>query len=275
MTGFKIDFLIVGGMKCGTSTLGFHLRRHEQVCIPRGEVHFFDNERNYYKGLDWYADRHLKHRTENTVVVGEKTVAYTFDPKVAERIHGAFPEVKLVWILREPVSRAYSNYIHAFRNGALRLSFEEAVKREPELMRKSIYFGYLERSRYAGQIDRFLRYFDREQMHFMLFEHLIADPMTALEGLFDFIGVSKAGFTLETRPRGQTVMPRFQPSVWAARKIGGTGPLWSLVSLANLAFKKPGYPPLDPELRARLEAGFAADNDRLAELTGLDLSAWK
>jgi hypothetical protein len=270
-----VDFIIVGAMKSGTTSLGFHLRRHPEVCIPRGEVHFFDNERHFEKGLAWYERQLGQHRTDRTVVTGEKTAAYAYDPKVAPRIREAFPDVKLVWVFREPVSRAYSNYIHAFRNGALRLGFEEAVAREPELMAKDIYFGYLERSRYAKQVERFLEYFPREQMHFMVFERLIAEPAVELDKLFRFIGVTGDGFEVIAEPRGRTALPRFQPSVWAARQLGGTGPLWQAVRFLNLALKKPGYPRLSRDLQARLKSELSADNARLAELTGLDLSLWK
>lgn len=271
---FTLDFLIVGGMKCGTSSLGFHLGRHPQVAIPKGEVHFFDNDKHYEEGLGWYQSKLAPFITEQTVVVGEKTAAYTYDPKVAERIHRAMPDAKLVWILREPVSRAYSNYIHAYRNGALRLSFAEAVRREPERVKKNIYAGYLARSRYAEQIERFLKRFSRDQMHFMLLENLIADPAETLGNLFTFLGVSEDGFKIIPEPRGPTAMPRCQPLQWAARRLNGNGPLWAAVNYLNLVGKKPGYPPLDEKLKAALERDFEPHNERLAEITGLDLSVW-
>ena len=159
--GFKMDFIIVGAMKCGTTSLGFHLQRHPQVCIPNGEVHFFENEKNFQKGMGWYENRIRRFEGPQTVVRGEKTAAYTYHPDVPGRIHAAFPETKLVWILREPVARAHSNYIHAFRTGSVRGSFEEAVEKEAERMKRSIYFGYLERSRYAPQVERYLELFSR------------------------------------------------------------------------------------------------------------------
>jgi hypothetical protein len=271
----KIDFIIVGAMKSGTTSLGFYLRRHPNVCIPKGEVHFFDNERNFKKGLGWYERKLFRKGTRHTVVTGEKTTAYTYKPEVAERIYKAYPEVKLIWILREPVSRAYSNYIHAYRNGAVRFSFEEAIRAEPELIKKSIYLGYLKRSRYAEQVERFLKFFSREQMHFMLFESFVSDTRAELGKLFRFLGVSEEAFTFTDEPRGRTVMPRLQASIWAARKIGGTGPLWSAMMFANSVFKKPGYPKPDPELRDRLKDELQEDNRKLAEITGLDISVWK
>ena len=73
-----VDFIIVGAMKSGTTSLGFHLRRHGQICIPRGEVHFFDNERHFEKGLAWYERQLRRHRTKRTVVTGEKTAVWEY-----------------------------------------------------------------------------------------------------------------------------------------------------------------------------------------------------
>ncbi len=273
-TPFTMDFIIVGAMKSGTTSLGFHLGRHPQVCIPRGEVHFFENEKNYRKGLGWYERQIRRHETGRTVVRGEKTTAYTYHPDVPERIHRAFPQTRLVWILREPVERAYSNYIHAFRTGAVRGSFEEAVENEAEQMKKSIYFGFLERSRYAKQIARYLKYFSRERMHFILFEHFIRNVGDELGRLFDFIGVTEEGFALKDEPRGRAIMPRWQSSVYLTRRFLGPGIVHQTVTFANTALKKPGYEKLDPAYKAELKKRFVDDNAELTAITGLDLSVW-
>jgi hypothetical protein len=123
----KPDFLIVGGMKCGTTSLGFHLRNNLEVCFPKRELHFFDNDKNFNRGEEWYTRQLSNNHTEKSKIVGEKTAAYCFFPKVTQRIHSYCPDVKLVWVFREPVARAYSNYIHSFRTGFSRLSFSEAV----------------------------------------------------------------------------------------------------------------------------------------------------
>jgi hypothetical protein len=270
----KPDFIIVGAMKSGTTSLGFHLRNHKNVCIPKGELHYFDRRSNLQKGEDWYIQQLLRGCKEETLVVGEKTPTYCYLPEVAGRIHRFAPDVKLIWIFREPVSRAYSNYLHAYREGATRLSFDEAIAREKELIQENRFFGYLERSRYYLQVERFLKYFKMEQMHFMLFEELIRDTQEELERLFDFLGVPVEGFEYIDEPRGTTVHPRWQRSVWLARRIFGRGAIFGSVRFLNTFLKAPGYPELPDETREKLMPIFKDDNEKLARLIGKDLSCW-
>jgi hypothetical protein len=271
---FNMDFIIVGAMKSGTTSLIYHLSRHPEICIPRGELHFFENDQNYPKGLEWYVSRVRRHETPRTRVYGEKTTAYSFHKDVPARIHAAFPNTRLVWILREPVARAYSNYLHAYRMGAVRGTFEEAVENEAERMKESIYFGYMERSRYASQVKRYLEHFGRERMHFILFEDFIRNVRETLTALFDFIGVTADDFEFRDEPRGRAVMPRWPASIYHTRRLFGPGLVHKAVLFANTMLKKPGYEKLDAVYKAELKARFAEDNAALAELTGLDLSSW-
>ena len=271
---FNMDFIIVGAMKSGTTSLIHHLGRHPRICIPKSEVHFFENDANYRKGLGWYEGRIRRHQTEVTTVFGEKTTAYSFHEDAPARIRAAFPRARLVWIFREPVARAYSNYIHAYRMGAVRGSFEEAVEKEAERMKENRYSGYMARSRYALQVKRYLEHFGKAQMHFMVFEHFIHHVKEELDSLFDFIGVTSEGFELKDEPRGRAVMPRWPSSIYHARRLFGPGLLHRAVLFANTMFQKPGYDKLDPAYKAELKTRFTEENAELAELTGLELSAW-
>src|SRR5262245_2521823 len=118
-------FLIDGPLKCGTSTLLGYMRQHREIHIAPRELHFFDRELKYRHGIDWDEDQFAagpQHRA-----VGEKTPGYSFVPKAAERIHHHLPNVKLIWIFRDPVARAYSNYWHFLRRGRERASFADAI----------------------------------------------------------------------------------------------------------------------------------------------------
>jgi hypothetical protein len=261
-------------MKSGTTSLAFHLRHHPHVAMPRREVHFFDRDPNHERGVGWYERRLGAGVTPGTRVVGEKTPTYCYQPNVAARIHEAYPEVKLVWIFREPVARAHSNYLHAYRDGAIDMSFEEAVEREPELLKESIFNGYMERSRYWKQVERYLALFPREHMHFMLFEELVRDPSLELEGLFSFLGVAPGAFSFRDEPRGETTLPRARRLLALTHDLTGRGPLWRAVRYLTLVGRAPGYPALDPALRERFRKRFRDDNARLARLINRDLSAW-
>jgi hypothetical protein len=271
----KPDFLIVGGMKCGTTSLGFHLQNHLEICFPHREPHFFDNDKNFRRGEQWYKKKLSGNFTDKSKIIGEKTPAYSYFPKAAQRIHTYCPDVKLVWIFREPVARAYSNYIHAIRTGFTRLSFTDAVSSEQEQMKKNIVLGTMERSRYHKQVSRFLEFFDKDQMHFMLFEEFIKSTRDKLDELFQFLGVSKSAFVFRNEVRGKAVLPRWQASVWAARQLTGRSPIYNAIRYLNVVLKKPGYDKLTAEEMRKYKLEFRGDNQELARLTGLDLSVWE
>ena len=127
------DFLIVGVMKGGTTSLFRYLVRHPQVLPPfRKEIKYFDC--NYINGQNWYqAHFPLKKKfVGGSKLTGEATPYYIFHPQAPMRIAEALPEAKIIILLRNPIDRAYSHYQHMVRVGREPLSFEEAIAAEPE-----------------------------------------------------------------------------------------------------------------------------------------------
>lgn len=122
---------------------------------------FFDREDNYRRGVRWYEQQFDGARGHRAI--GEKTPAYCFVPVVPERINYHLPGVKLIWILRDPVARAYSNYWHHWRSGNERASFETAIERglEEERATGQKNCEYLDKGCYAEQVRRYLE-FSRE-----------------------------------------------------------------------------------------------------------------
>lgn len=110
----QVDFIIVGAMKSGTSSLAFHLSNHPDIYMPESEVHFFNDDEAYEKGYQHYLNQfeYLQNK-----IVGEKTPTYSYLKKCPERIYDFNANVKLIWIFRNPVDRAYSNYWHAVKRG--------------------------------------------------------------------------------------------------------------------------------------------------------------
>lgn len=272
------DFLIVGGMKAGTTTLAHHLSHHQEVHIPRNELHFFNSETNFSKGLEWYKLELLRNRKETAKLFGEKTPTYSFQPNVAERIYRLYPDVKLIWIFRDPVERTYSNYLHVLKNGGENLSFRDAIRLEDSRIKKYLFHGYKLRSIYCQQVARFLQYFPRNQMYFLLFEDLIKPygPAHALHGLFDFLNIDRNRFEFVSEQKNPTLMPRFTNLLFFARKMGLNRVPIVRKSLEVLNFwnRKPGYPKLDRETHRYLSNYFKPYNEELGKLIGLDLSAW-
>ena len=122
------DFLVIGGMRCGSSSLHTWLGGHPALELPdRKEIHYFDFR--YDRGLGWYRS-HFPMASRG-VTTFETTPSYMVHPLAAERAVSLLPDVRLIALLREPTRRAWSHYRHRRSEGYEDRSFEEAV--EPEL----------------------------------------------------------------------------------------------------------------------------------------------
>lgn len=242
------DFLVLGAMKAGTSSLFHHLARHPQVRGPyRKEVHYFGHGHRAGRSVGWYRahfPRCLPRRGGPAWLTGEATPDYLYDPEVPARIRATLPEVRLIAILREPASRAVSHYFHEVRMGRERLPIEEAFALEEarlahaaalgEAGRETLHHaGYRRRGLYAEQIERYLALFPRERLLLLGSAELRRDPEATLARAFAFLGLPPAAIDPST-----------------ARNEGSN--------------KAPPPPPLVDELRA----GFEAPNARLAALLG-------
>lgn len=270
----KLDFIIVGAMKAGTTSLAFQLTDNPQICIPLQELHFFDNDENFKKGLEWY-ESFFKECDPETIF-GEKTPTYSYSEKVPERIFDYNPEIKIVWIFRNPVDRAYSNYWHAIKTGNENLSFAKAVKLESERIKRDIFKGYLKRSIYIEQIERYLKFFKIENMHFLIFEEFLKDPIEHMRELFKFLNVPFNNFQYKDEIRNITKIPRTPRLLKKSREILGEKSLFYRgFRFINTRGKKPGYAKLSPELRAKLNEYFESHNENLKILTGLNVEVWK
>jgi hypothetical protein len=243
------DFIIIGAMKCGTTTLHHQLREHPLVRAPiRKEIHFFDRE--WAQGPAWYRAHFPSALGGRTWKTGEASPYYVCHPHVPARIAELLPDVKLIVMLRNPVTRAYSHYRQIHAKGWDPLSFEEALEAEadrigPELARMEAEpdyfsethrrFSYLQRGRYAEQLERWLRFFRREQLKIIATEELRAEPSRVHAELQQFLGLS--------------------PHPMAGARD----------------HKVAQYEPMSAQTRERLSDYFAPYNQQLYELIGRDL----
>ncbi len=272
------DFLIVGTMKSGTTILADYLNLHHSIHIPLHELQYFNHDDNFRQGISWYSRRLIADCDEirqlDTLLIGEKTPTYSYQPNCAERIRKTIPNTKLIWIFRDPVKRIFSNFLHARKKGAEHLNFRDCVEKEEERIAKNIFKGYVERSKYVVQVERFLEHFSIDQMHYMLFENLLESPQTELNKVAEFLGISHFGGGLPQHHSNPTVMPFSPSSLWLAGKVAGyESKLYKLVRKINLFF--PGSVPVIPKgLIQQLESIFEPYNQRLSNITGLDLKIW-
>ncbi len=177
-------FIIIGAMKCATSTL------HEQLACQPGilmstpkEPNFFSSIEDYSKGLANY--QHLFATATDQDLCGESSTHYTklpTYPGTAKRIHGHLPDVKLIYVIRHPIDRLVSQYIHEWSTREIVIPINEAIVQHPRLIHYSLY---------AKQLQPFLQLFKTDQILVLFFESLGARPQVELERVCQFIGYSR------------------------------------------------------------------------------------
>lgn len=270
------DFIIVGTMKSGTSTLAHYLNQYQSIYMPEKEIHFFDNLGGYKdrwgKGIEWYASQFKDAKDQQ--LIGEKTPTYSYLKDVPERIHEVLPNVKLIWIFRHPIDRAYSNYWHAVKNGSEKESFEYAVIQEKERLKDNIFQGYIERSKYSDQVKNYLEYFPADNMCFLTLKNLKEDLPGAIQRIGHFLQIEFDPLTkFEHEIKNKTYLPRFKNVRYLTSTLFGSRSFVSKVERKiNRTSKK--YQKMDVTLRMKLIHEFREHNDELSEITGLNLAHW-
>jgi hypothetical protein len=269
------DFIVVGAMRAGSTALSRLLRRHPQCFMGTHELYFFSRDWNWKRGIDWYAQHFTDWNGEP--IVGEKTVSYSYRPalvpSVPERIASVLPSVKLIWTLRDPIDRAYSQYWHAMRYGQEHLDFEAAL----EARRRPDWRAYRDRGIYVEQIQRYLDFFPREQMRFVRFDDLLASPERTLRPLFDFLGVdanAAIDVQLDVEERNRGGPPR---NAFLGRLLA-RAPLWVrehwFRRLFHLNRSTKQCPPMKEETRDALAEFYRPYNEELRSLIQMDTSTW-
>lgn len=197
----QLQFICVGVQKAGTSSLHDMLRQHPDLELPiYKETHFFRDDAVFEKGLDHYFNYFFKNNTAKTL--GEIDPEYTYFESCAQRIWDAFGAIKIVFILRNPVDRAFSHYRMSEGRGLETLPFEEAIEKEETRLKTHydhIHFSYCSRGRYWEQIHRFQKIFGKENVGIYLFENLIEDTQNTLESICNFVGLSSFEFDSSTK----------------------------------------------------------------------------
>ncbi|HET7095921.1 MAG TPA: sulfotransferase domain-containing protein [Casimicrobiaceae bacterium] len=195
----KVSFLGVGAQKAGTTALDFYLRTHPGLCMAKvKEVHLFDDDQTFARrSLDGYAEYHQHFApTSSTQMVGEITPAYMYWNDAPRRISEYNPAMKLIAVLRNPITRAYSQWNMQRQTGAEELPFWGALQAEAARLRASLPYqnrkaSYVDRGFYSGQLRRVWSFFPPEQVLLLRYEELQRRPHETLGNVFDFLGVER------------------------------------------------------------------------------------
>lgn len=193
--------MCVGVQKGATSTLHDILVEHPELTLPRlKETHYFRDDEKYNKGVKHYFSYYFADSKKK--LTGEIDPEYCYFPKCAERIKQTFGSIKIVFIVRNPVDRAYSHYLMTKRRGLETLSFENAIKQERERLKTHydhIHFSYISRGFYCRQIERYEELFGKENVKIVLFEDLIKNTKAVVDDISSFVGLSAFEFNYNVK----------------------------------------------------------------------------
>jgi len=192
----QLKFICVGAQKAGTSTLHDILKQHPDLQLPiYKETHFFRDDEVYEKGLEYYFNHFFD--KEKRECIGEIDPEYAYFEPCAQRIWDCFGAIKIIFILRNPVDRAFSHYRMSKGRGLEDYTFSEAVETEENRLRTHydhIHFSYCSRGKYWEQIERFQKIFGTKNVAVYKFEDLIKDSKRTVESICNFVGLSPFEF---------------------------------------------------------------------------------
>lgn len=177
------NFIIIGGLKCGTTSIHHYLGLHPDVHMSKPkELNFFAAEQNWDLGFDWYKGRF----DSSSKINGESSPHYTNRPRfngVAERIHEYCPDAHLIYMVRDPIKRILSHWVHATGAGYETREFDETLVK-PDT-------AYIHRSMYWMQLEPYLELFDPGQIEIITQEELGSDRDGTMKRAFTFLGVDE------------------------------------------------------------------------------------
>lgn len=295
----KPNFLVVGAAKSGTTSLYGYLKQHPDVFLPDiKECRYFSDLKG--RNLNPFSgNEHVKIITEasqyyelfsgaRTNAIGDISPDYLYYhqsaiPRIIEELGR---EVKIIILLREPVQRAYSNYMHMVREGFGDMSFEDVIDAEAEWEREGVWHGFLvaKSSEYADAVAAYQKHFDHCLV--MTFEAFVADRPTQLRRLCRFLGIDNQVSFEAPSFTNKTGVPKRGSLYALVRKL----PLkHALIRLSEFIMGKERFytiymrikerslekKPIPEKTRQKLSARFEPDVRRLKKLLNSDLAEWE
>lgn len=196
-TKFRLNFIIAGAQKSGTTALHSYLQMHPDIAVPKmKELHFFDNEEFYARKkpkYNWIKKQFNKSKAER--LYGESTPIYMYWKPCIERIHTYNPAIRIICILRNPIHRAYSQWNHELELKNESRDFMECILEEEKLIHENHNYqdrikSYISRGIYSNQILELRKYFSNDQLLFIKYEDFLQNQQKVVNHVLWFIGVS-------------------------------------------------------------------------------------
>ena len=297
------DFFVIGAPKAGTTAVHAALARHPQLYLsPVKEPKFFlgDGERSTrvqgpgdaHSALEWIWERDRYEALFDAAPVGalrgESTAFYLYDPSAHDRIAALVPQAKLIAVVRDPIDRAYSNWMHLWSDGLEPLSdFEAACEAENDRITAgwALFWHYRRLGLYGEQLEHLLERFPREQVLVVRYRELVDRPQESLDRICAFLGIEPQP-SIEVR--GENTRPFVRPgmktsvlapAIRAGASLGRHFPpqVWRRASeplLWALHANGTARPPLGTDARRALVDYYTDDIRRLSAITGDDYTDW-
>jgi hypothetical protein len=295
------DFLIIGAPKAGTTALFQTLSCHPQIfASAQKEPRFFickgskpvfpcPGGDSNVADIVWPEEAYLElfRDCPADARAGEASTAYLHHPVAPANAHARIPAARIIAVLRHPVDRAYSQWLHLRHEGLEHSAdFATALGQEAYYKANGYWpaFYFLERGFYARQLERWLSYYPREQLLILFYEDWRAQPVATLKQVYRHLGIDdldspplKDSNVSSREPRWKWLHHRMVRDNAIRRWAQNHLPLWMRDAITTPVRKinlKPG-PLIDPKLRNRLTRHFLEDMQRLEVLTGRNLDHWK
>lgn len=267
------DFILAGTTKAASTWIYECFEDHPEIATHANDsLNYFDIFSQ--RGLDWYRDQF---DPSSGQVIGEASPHYMYSVEAVERIATTLPDVDLVFCLRNPVDRAFSNWWHGYADGMWSYEFDAVLEEFPP------YQMWIEPGFYAHYLEIFDEYFPRDQIHVWLFDDLVADNEVFVSEVFDTVGVdpdyvpAPVGATSnEARSAAPAV---YQDAVkWMRKNVpdevnSSIRPLWESVRWL-IEDRSPYEEGMDPDIRAELEQIYVEDTRKLSTRLDRDLDHW-
>jgi hypothetical protein len=287
------DVILIGAAKSATTLLTRWIGQHPAIglCNMR-EPNFFSHPERFSRGLDWYSQLFAGVREDQLAL--DSSTGYTQWPQfplAAQRIAHYAPRARLIYMMRHPVDRAHSHYVHRWTKEChagepFRMSFEDYVKQDPIC---------LDGSNYRAQLEWYLDHFPSESLLCLFTFQFAADPVAVLQRICRFLGISDAAAPFRQKPADENRASSFLESririevTDRIKQLPGIKQVLPCIpaivrerlyqiarrsSLGRTTAERFEAPPMRPETRGQLIERFAESNAWVAEFTGQDLSCW-